>query len=241
MKRIAIKLVVFLLLGAVVNVGVAWGCAVASTHDFMSGVAKPDSASPHYELLLLGAGTGIESELSVRWRRGGTTTMQMTFLSVTIYSEYGRGWIDTTGGSGMPVAPRRRLDGALGAFGPEWTVSSALRVGWPLLCLNSEQTATYKRPAFVGPTGLRAYQHESRWAWRLPGKQVGLTSDAVIPLEPIFPGFFINTLFYAVILCLLWSTPFVARRLIRKRRGRCVHCGYDLRHAEHDVCPECGR
>ena len=27
MKRIAVKLVVFLLLGAVVNVGVAWGCA----------------------------------------------------------------------------------------------------------------------------------------------------------------------------------------------------------------------
>ncbi len=60
------------------------------------------------------------------------------------------------------------------------------------------------------------------------------------PLRPVFPGFLINTLFYTVILWLLWSAPFATRRLIRKRRGRCPRCGYDLRHAVHDACPECG-
>ncbi len=24
------------------------------------------------------------------------------------------------------------------------------------------------------------------------------------------------------------------------RRGHCIKCGYDLRGAEHEVCPECG-
>ena len=59
-------------------------------------------------------------------------------------------------------------------------------------------------------------------------------------LAPIWLGFAVNTLFYAALLWLLWSGSSVTRRLIRKRRGWCLKCGYDLRHAEHDVCPECG-
>ncbi len=30
------------------------------------------------------------------------------------------------------------------------------------------------------------------------------------------------------------------RHLIRPKRGLCVACGYDIRHADHDACPECG-
>ncbi len=39
---------------------------------------------------------------------------------------------------------------------------------------------------------------------------------------------------------LLIPGPFVLRRLIRQRRGLCPACGYDLKHAEHESCPECG-
>ena len=60
------------------------------------------------------------------------------------------------------------------------------------------------------------------------------------PLRPLWPGFAINTFFYAAIVWVLWSSPFTARRLIRRKRGRCLKCGYDLRGAEHEVCPECG-
>ncbi|MCH8152927.1 MAG: hypothetical protein IH830_11215 [Planctomycetes bacterium] len=61
-----------------------------------------------------------------------------------------------------------------------------------------------------------------------------------LPLRPIWPGFAINTLFYAAILWPLISGPFALRHHIRRKRGLCVSCGYDLRHANHDVCPECG-
>ncbi len=61
----------------------------------------------------------------------------------------------------------------------------------------------------------------------------------LLPLHPLWPGFAINTTFYAAI---LWMpiTPFVLRRHIRRKRGRCIKCGYDLSGAEHDACPECG-
>ncbi len=46
--------------------------------------------------------------------------------------------------------------------------------------------------------------------------------------------------FYAAILWVLIPGPFALRRLIRRRRGLCLACGYDLRHGEHEACPECG-
>ena len=63
---------------------------------------------------------------------------------------------------------------------------------------------------------------------------------AILPLRPIWPGFTINTPFYAAILWLLIPGPFALRRVIRRKRGLCVACNYDLRHADHDACPECG-
>ena len=61
----------------------------------------------------------------------------------------------------------------------------------------------------------------------------------VLPLAIWFPGFAINTLFYGTILWLLILGPFVLRRFVRLRRGRCPACGYDLR-VSTGACPECG-
>ncbi len=69
---------------------------------------------------------------------------------------------------------------------------------------------------------------------------LGGSSFRLLPLRPIWPGFAFNTLFYAALLWLLIPVPFALRRHIRRKRGLCVACGYDLRHANHDACPECG-
>ena len=64
-----------------------------------------------------------------------------------------------------------------------------------------------------------------------------------LPVRPLWPGFAINTIFYAAILWLLFAAPGLIRRRLRHFRGRCVHCGYDLRGqpADSNKCPECGR
>lgn len=56
---------------------------------------------------------------------------------------------------------------------------------------------------------------------------------------PPWPSFALNTLFYAVVLWIPFA-PFVLRKALRRKRGLCIKCGYDLRHVEHEVCPECG-
>ena len=59
-----------------------------------------------------------------------------------------------------------------------------------------------------------------------------------LPLGIIWPGFAFNVLFYATLLWLLICGPFVLRRLLRVRRGRCPKCAYPI--GESSVCTECG-
>lgn len=62
-----------------------------------------------------------------------------------------------------------------------------------------------------------------------------------LPLLPLWPGFAINTIFYALLLFLAWRTPGLIRRAVRRRRGRCVRCGYDRSGLDAgEACPECG-
>ena len=61
----------------------------------------------------------------------------------------------------------------------------------------------------------------------------------VFPFHPIWPGFAVNTIFYAAILWVPFA-PFVLRRHIRRKRGRCPQCAYDLRSDLTSGCPECG-
>ena len=49
-----------------------------------------------------------------------------------------------------------------------------------------------------------------------------------------------GTRFYAAPLLVASRGLLALRGLIRRKRGLCVACGYDLRGAEHEACPECG-
>lgn len=62
-----------------------------------------------------------------------------------------------------------------------------------------------------------------------------------LPLRPLWPGFLINTFFYAILTFALVRGPRVLRRARRRRRGRCERCGYDRAGLDAGAaCPECG-
>ena len=79
---------------------------------------------------------------------------------------------------------------------------------------------------------------EQRLHWALEDSPPGSVDRHLLPLQPIWPGFAINTLFYAGVLWVLFAAPFALRRMIRKRRGRCPHCAYPI--GTSNVCTECG-
>jgi hypothetical protein len=63
-------------------------------------------------------------------------------------------------------------------------------------------------------------------------------SSVYLPLRPLWPGFAINTIFYAAILWVLFFAPGAVRRTIRRRRGLCPACAYPI--GTSSVCTECG-
>ncbi len=103
--------------------------------------------------------------------------------------------------------------------------------GWPVSCLYSEANWT-KRTIVRGWPLAASRQSGNRWG----------SANLAIPLHPIWPGFAINTIFYAAIMWLVTLGPFAMRRVIRHKRGLCIKCGYDLRGSStgEGCCPECG-
>jgi len=228
MKRLLFKLALFLLFGAIVNVAVAWGCAkwimldpVEDTHsfgiDFRDGNDWRLSTTRSNGALLISSGWG-DFEFLKGWPR-------LNFKTATSQINMHFKFIHTPVDKQLELTPPRRI---LTAY------------GWPSLALWS----AYE---FQGDVLISIFSPQSwtiKSGFRISGEQFTRrnidTIPRTLPYRPIWPGFAINTIFYAVILWLLTLAPFSARRIIRRKRGLCIKCGYDLRNVEHEKCPECG-
>ena len=88
---------------------------------------------------------------------------------------------------------------------------------------------------------LRGFDHPvTEWAVFRPDWMRGTGWPLVLPLRFIWPGFAINTVFYAAILWLLFAAPGFIRRRIRIQRGQCPACAYPVRGGTNPLCTECG-
>jgi hypothetical protein len=68
---------------------------------------------------------------------------------------------------------------------------------------------------------------------------VSLFSLRVLPLRPIWSGLLANTLCWALAWILAWRLTSTAIGRLRRKKGHCPRCAYDLTGAR-ERCPECG-
>jgi hypothetical protein len=99
---------------------------------------------------------------------------------------------------------------------------SHTRAGWPAPAVWGAQWATGKNFAEGGTRGLMG----------LPGLTGG------VPFRPLWPGFAIDVVFWALVAWLPIGGALQMRRWLRARRGACRACGYPL--GTSPVCTECG-
>jgi hypothetical protein len=202
--------IVFLILGAILNVAVAWGCMI-SQPSVMAVVYRSDFIARDLIDKLSDQHASDPDELL----RGPTGLHGGAVVGTECSHSEGSLLVE-------------RL--------------ASCRVGFPRLCLEGAaiEGVRLDERGIDGP--IEGY------AWAVPSPRHG--GDVYfwfLPTRPLWPGFVVDTLFYAVILWLLIPGPFVLRRVIRIKRGRCPKCGYDLRGQPPEVgaapgrgCPECG-
>ena len=212
--RIVRRVVVFLLLGAIINVAVAWGCCFAS-HAILS---------PYFY------GSEVWSK-DAKARAAWRYSMPQSCEPLA-WREVGGQWFGYEG-----YALR-------GACTCDRTVLQVLNVdaGWPLMSLRGQKRQQVSRNDPIGwhyiSVSAIDFTH-SPLASLFVGKNDGFVW---LPWGPLWPCFAINTIFYAAILWLLFAFPFTLRRWRRIKRVLCPACAYDLRGrtVDKNVCPECG-
>ncbi len=227
MKRFLRRLTFFLILGAVVNIAVAWGCALSV--DLILG-----------ERIIVAEGSITLDGGNSRWllerisKRGGVRfdsrrthvdypSGDSAILPIDLLPEWGAFGDPVAGYESGLVTVHRRIGDAR---------------GWPMLSMWSEPYIAYKSrdKGWVvnrGNGGIRT---------PLPAWHRGtFPPERYLPLRPIWFGFAINTLFYSATAASLWilvCTPFLIRRRIRRQRNQCPHCGYPI--GVSAACTECG-
>ncbi len=237
MRRRLLIVAIFLLAGAVVNVAVAWGCA--AWFPFETRQRRPHEYAIDYIRRNLSADPDA-AEIVDYWRirRHGALYFSASRQHLDTEDDEPPNFRSWSWPEGMtPEALRPRWLQVRPYCDSVLVHRYVFAWGWPLLSLWCEHEVV----DIHSLTPPRIYRVHGGIETSLePIKLYYGTYARVLPLRPIWPGFAVNAIFYAAILWLLIPGPFALRRLVRRRRGLCPACGYDLRHGEHEACPECG-
>jgi hypothetical protein len=180
--------------------------------------------------LLLGAATTV----GVAWWLGRPARVARVSLLPRLYD---------------PSSPGATWEHRLEATGAVWTRSGAgwiqpehitymMEAGWPLLAVSSDRRlAEYAAPTVP----WRFYSLSKGFGMPLSWQYV----HDCLPVQPLWPGFALDTVLYAAAWWALLFTPLplyrAGRRRFRVSGGMCGGCGYSLAGSPGGACPECGQ
>ena len=227
MKRRLFKLILFLLLGAIVNVAVAWGCSYWTDRSIET--------------------LGTDEQLPFHWKDEEVIFWGRTYVRpgrIVVHHDQTNNWYPPSEWR-WPTTNTRP---------PAWSVASTVYSYPQTLEKDLDQgQLPLLELAFGWPSCAMYYRCELSSNYAIARIRNGLDYSPegysllksselphVWPLRPIWRGFVANALLYGFVLWALNFGASTARRMIRRKRGHCTKCGYDLRGAEHEVCPECG-
>ncbi len=236
MKRTLRKILLFGVLGGLASYLVAWVLLIDGQHSdrwtITSTSWRADTTDPKGQLAVQLYSDAVKDDVAVMWSGVDNfhwaETVDQPFDHLPFWARFtplARG--PTRPSSGTP--PFR--------LSYTWVIAA----GWPCRCVASmgerrsqtgldgswgAETPEWERGRFTLPTTF------------LPGKR--WPSALTLYWYPLWPGLLANAALYGLLIWLSFFTCGRLRRTLRHRRGRCIHCGYDLRGNSSEACPECG-
>ena len=236
-KRTLLMVLLLLTGGAIINVAVAWGCALWRPFDKLS--TDPEQFptlitwwNRHYPF------EQIAQPHLIDHRNDKLRQSPRSHASDRAITEDHAG-VATC--SGLVLTMISGTDTGSRSAGTAYV--AIFEAGWPFLAFCCDR---WRRD---GDPSQRAQRLE-RQNYAIRPDQLGIhpSQDEIsfltgggrlFPYCPLWPGFAINTIFYAAILWLPFAVFRFARRRIRARRGQCPACAYPV--GKSDVCTECGK
>jgi hypothetical protein len=200
--KLGLLVLALLLLGAIVNVAVAWGYWIPRMWVSSRLIRGDEKLDPQVTLEL--------------WR-------QYALPHWVMPPTHGH----RVSNALFRVEHVERYFQPLGRTNPTFLSVSHFKYGWPCRSMH----------AFTYSENLKRTE---KYAIMLVIEQGDIYHErkALIALMPLWPGFAINTIFYAATLWVLFFAPGTIRRIIRRKRGLCPACAYPV--GTSDVCTECG-
>ena len=213
-RRTILKVLLLLIAGATLNVAVAWGFSAFEPLSYESGfsVLTEINEDSHWRV------TGISA-------LGHGLLFSVVEDSTRLKDLYRAVHMEYPYESRISFPHWARIPRVMPPDNRWWTQRVA---GWPLFALWNKWDVNTEDGSHQISGGISL-------------SYAPFTPDDVydsLPLVPLWPGFAINTLFYAGVLWMLFRGPFALRRMIRKRRGHCPACNYPI--GQSPVCTECG-
>ncbi len=260
MKRRLIIVVLLLLAGAVVNVAVAWSCATISPVNVtLSQPPMPEPGDTVVDRAFQGLGVAmsvryslaflyhVDLDVMVGWPLSAFVEESWRYYQIRIDFRSEEFMRSTELFSREPLSDEEmvRIDPSGDVPGTEWlgygsrSDEEMRRFLETIASLPDTKRADRLLKRRARKTDLGAFILERDRIVRDLIKQAQATPRRHSLRRPLWPGFAVNTLFYAVVLWLLIPGPFALRRFIRVRRGLCPACAYP--RGESDVCSECGK
>ncbi len=213
-RKVALILIVALVMGTLINLLVAWTCALLVSPDPAASGLDPSHLNVLRREFFERPGPdpgGIEPGtlfVSVAHVRPGVTFMDVQVVDADLGSDPFRG--------PLPYI-------------------AVTRAGWPMHCLECELHHDASRSPTPLPPQVKG--GHAFWGWYVRGNR--LFVPRMLPWRPLWPGLAVGIAFWTLITALLWLGPVGIIRLVRWRRWRCTACGYPI--GASTVCTECGR